>query len=226
MSDERPEAVDALRAQARAVQSLIRTLIPGIVVVYNDATQQATIQIARRGADRGGKPYTLPPLLNVPVLWPSWGNTMRIQGFMVPGDEVLLGICDRSIEAFMLKGGVVNAETARMHHLSDAVAFPVSFSAPKVKPPTLGVTTIGRDSAQIQISQDPAPPVVSVRAGQIDLGELASQGAARVGDTVAADAAGVTSMAAWITAVSAATGATPPTNFGVIATGSAVTRIE
>lgn len=88
--------------------------------------------------------------------------------------------------------------------------------------------TIALEAGEVAIADDLEQRVhltrtgIVVEAPSIKLGAAASLGVARATDPVSP----ASSMATWIAAVSTATGATPPVDFGTIASGSTKTRSE
>lgn len=229
MSKTQPTQIEALDALARDVRQRTRTATPGIVVAYDPVRNVAQIQPAIGGTDVGsGLPITLPILPDVPVMWPR-GAGVTIRGELLPGDSVLLLVSDRAIDDWIALGGTVPGRAARMHSLADAVALPMLSPSTSPLPASAGRLYIGRDDGTATITITlPAggAPVVTIDAPLINLGAAAALGNARVTDPVAA----ATTMAAWIaSAQTVLAGAaalltlpapTPPTDFGVIQSGS------
>jgi hypothetical protein len=63
-----------------------------------------------------------PVICNVPVVFP-WGMLADIP----VGHTVLLVFCDRSLDSWLVNGGMVNPDDERSHDLNDAIAFPGLF---------------------------------------------------------------------------------------------------
>ncbi len=99
----------------------IHVSMPGIVQTYNPVLQTAEIQpvIKKKYAD--GTIVNLPLLINVPVIFPRTSKAY-LHFPLAKDDYVLLIFCERSIDVFLQKGGVVDPEDYRKHALSDAVA--------------------------------------------------------------------------------------------------------
>lgn len=100
--------------------------LPGRVEEYDAATQCALVQpLLRRARDAAGERVviTLPPIPNVPVV------TLRGGGFrfhlpVQKGDTVWLIFCSGSLDKWLQRGGIVDPQDDRRHHLSDAIALP------------------------------------------------------------------------------------------------------
>lgn len=176
MSGDRVSEIEMLEALALDVLSRVRTIVPASIVSY--AGGLATVQIARRGRDREGRAYVIPPIECVPVAWPRFGG-MSIVGELLPKDEVLLGIADRSLDAWIETGAQHDAESDRMFALTDAIVlFGVGSSKARPLPATAGSLLIGRDdgSARVRISMAAGgPPVVELEAAEIKLGAVATE---------------------------------------------------
>lgn len=123
---EQPNLTSILKDASRAALMNLHTAMPGIVQAYDPKTQRADIQPVNKRVYEDGSVVDLPLLPAVPVLMPrtknSWVNLPLAQG-----DMVLLVFCERSIEQWRLKGGIVDPLDTRTHHLADAIAIPGVF---------------------------------------------------------------------------------------------------
>lgn len=219
MSADAPTEIDVLEAHARDVLSRVRTLIPAEIVKY--ANSLADVQITRRGRDREGRPYQIPPITNCVCQWPRFGG-LSIVGEYQPKDEILLGITDRSLDAWLQTGGIVDGSFDHMFSLSDAIVmFGTISSVPKREtlPAVPGHFTISRDdgTAYLRISLPPAgPPVVEIDAETIKLGAAAAEAIIK-GDTFKGFFDGHTHSAGGLmdSTPAAVTGATGPPVAGI-----------
>ena len=107
----------------------LHTSLPGIIVSFNPATQQASIQpaikrvfIARGAEEQILTPSPLPVLINVPIIFPRGGG-FSLTFPVKQGDECLIMFCERSIDNWHQFGGVKSPTARRFHDLSDAVAY-------------------------------------------------------------------------------------------------------
>ena len=83
-------------------------------------TAQPTIKGILMTKD-GAVAEALPVLQDVPIVWPSGGGvTLTLP--VAAGDECLLVIADRCIDAWWQSGGVQLPMDSRAHDLSDAFA--------------------------------------------------------------------------------------------------------
>lgn len=126
---------EALRLALDGRQSSIYTSMPGIVISVNLAKMTCEVQIAIQGIiqneDGTEKNVPLPPLLDVPIVFPSCGNFI-ITMPLAAGDEVLVCFASRCIDSWWQNGGVGVPLEARMHDLSDGFAIPGPRSSPNV----------------------------------------------------------------------------------------------
>jgi len=115
------EVID--RALAR-----INTCMPGVVQSFDTATQRAIVLPGVKlkiFLDNSLSYLDLPPIVNVPVVFPfagGFGCTLPVKA----GDACLLVFSQRSIDNWLQSGGVQPPETdipgARHHDLTDAIA--------------------------------------------------------------------------------------------------------
>jgi len=108
----------------------VATSIPGHVLAFDPATQLAQIQIGIVRKDVNGKPFTPPPLIEVPVHFQ--GGKFTVEHQIDVGDEGFILFSQRCIDGWMTTGGVAENPIMRFHDLSDAVFLPGVRSQPKV----------------------------------------------------------------------------------------------
>ncbi len=157
-----PQLADLLRAIGRQVKLSVRTHVPARVVVYDPATQTATVQVEilqvvrytdltrlPPGAVPTGTPPNaeamLPPIqiVKVPVVWPR-----TLAGYvtfpLVPGDTGELHVSDRSLEQWRLAGMPTDPGLAFTHALKDSVFHPGLHpdTAPITPPTDLTATVV------------------------------------------------------------------------------------
>lgn len=140
----------------------VNTSIPAVVTAF-DGHNRVTVQPVVKRKYVGQEPTPLPPIEDVPILFPGAGDYWFT--FDVPvGSWVLLVISQRSIEAWKNSptGDVGEATTPRKWSFSDAVAIPGLMPFPKFLPVTvaggiqlrnlLGDVTIGIDGKKITMT--------------------------------------------------------------------------
>lgn len=150
------------QAVARRV-SKIRVALPGRVEKYDAATQKANVQplLLEEHKDDLGDRVTerLPVVTNVPVMFPGagpWRLTFPIE----VGDTVLLVFSSSSLDRWLARGGEVDPEDARHHHISDAVAITGLFDFAHV-PSSAPVTAMVLHAESLKLGADDAnDPVV------------------------------------------------------------------
>lgn len=196
------------RAMDRRVADL-RVSLPARVTRY-DASKRlcdAHPLLRETYTDADDKPMnvSLPVVTNVPVVFPGAGG-FSVTFPVEPGDIVLLVFADRSLDRWLSMGGEVDPIDPRRHALSDAVAIPGLQPFVNAVAADADAMVVGdKDGAHIEIRRD----------GDVRLNGGTSS-VARVGDAVSAG----TSMQTWIAAVSTATGAPLPTDFGAVSQGA------
>lgn len=93
----------------------VHTAMVGEIRAYSGAEQTAEVTLAVQLEAGGGQFETLPPLTDVPVLWP---------GAWAAGDTCLLVFCEESFAKWWDTGSVEQPELLRRHGLH-AVCIPV-----------------------------------------------------------------------------------------------------
>jgi hypothetical protein len=127
---ETPSFGDLLLAMADNVIGRLTTALPAQIVTYDPATQTAHVKptVAARYHEPESDtllPLVLPDIANVPVIFPlGQGGAASFTWPLIPGDTVLLVICDRSIDEWKATGLPENLpQDIRRFDLTDAVAF-------------------------------------------------------------------------------------------------------
>jgi hypothetical protein len=151
------DALDSIIMEA--LVGTINTAIPAIVTAF-DGHNRVTVQPIVKRKYVGQSPTPLPPIEDVPIMFPGAGEYFFT--FEIPvGSWVLLIISQRSIESWKNSpdGEVGEAKTPRKWSFSDAVAVPGLVPFPKFAPVTvapgiqlrnlLGDVTIGIDGSKI-----------------------------------------------------------------------------
>lgn len=131
-------------------QAQIWTAMPGIVESVDLDAMTIEVQLAIQGittnADGTESHVNLPLLVDVPICFPSAGGfTLTLP--IAAGDEVLVMIASRCIDAWWQNGGVGVPMEARMHDLSDGFAVPGPRSQPRVVPAISSVNAQLRSDA-------------------------------------------------------------------------------
>lgn len=121
--DVTPTTSNVIGEALRGLSGSIRVGIPATIVTYDFKKQMATVQPSIKRKGKTGKVSSLPPIYNVPVNHFRSGRTI-IHVPLKAGDCVWLQFADRSLDKWLTNGGEVDPEDCRMHHLSDAVAYP------------------------------------------------------------------------------------------------------
>jgi hypothetical protein len=157
-----PEA--ALRYGLDGKQAQIWTAMPGIVsavdLSMNTVAVQPSIQGVQTNPNGSTQYVNLPLLVDCPIVFPSAGGfslTLPIKA----GDEVLVVIASRCIDAWWQSGGIGVPMELRMHDLSDGFVIP----GPKSLPNVIG----GISSSNAQLRNDAGTVFLEITpSGQIN----------------------------------------------------------
>lgn len=181
----------ATRYALQNLQSQMWTAMPAIVQSVNFVAMTCEVQPAIMGVatnNAGVQSYiNMPLLVDCPITFPSAGGFIMTFP-LKPGDEVLVIIASRCIDAWWQSGGVQQPMELRMHDLSDGFAIPGPRSQPRV------VSNISSENAQLR-SDDGTVYLEITPGGGINLvapsgvtitGDLAVTGAVTVSETIVA----------------------------------------
>lgn len=110
---------DIFLNSVNSVLNSLHTATPGQIVSYDHTQNKAIVQPLLNKAYKTGS-KEMPLLNNVPIVFPK-----GIYFPILPGDNVLLIFCERSIDLWKSVGGQVTPDDPRKFDLNDAVAIPV-----------------------------------------------------------------------------------------------------
>lgn len=154
----------------------VRVALPAQVLAYDSTKQVVSAQVAvslrRQDPDTGVLvPYVVPPISNVPVLWPS-SSLGSLTFPLAPGDPVVLLIADRSLDEWKSTGAAANVPMdVRRFDFTDALAIPGG--RPFTRP--LAATAVSAtgpvlDGADVRLGDGTASDFVALSS--LVLGEL------------------------------------------------------
>lgn len=176
-ADVTPTLAEVIRTVIDAKLVDLHTSLPGKVVDYDSAKQTATVKISLMRMYEGEtQAVELPPIPNVPVVWPRTAKA-QVHLPLAADDDVWLIFSERSLDQWKSSGGVIDPKDRRRHNLTDAVAL-VGGTAP-VKPFTVNdpeSIEIVNDQGKVQIKSD----------GTVNLGDYAPQKSVALGEAVEA----------------------------------------
>lgn len=154
MSATSPTLAEVIRAAIQAHDADLHVSIPAEVVRADLARGQVDVRPLVKevlaAGDGARVAFSVPVIADVPIVWPGAGG-YRLTFPVVAGDTVLLVFSDRSLDAWLTRGGEVDPGDDRRHALSDAVAIPGlrSFKTPWAGAAADGVT-LGKDTGPWQ----------------------------------------------------------------------------
>lgn len=140
-SNDTPTLPEIIRTQVGRVLDGMRGAMPGRVLSYDATKQEASVQPllkVPRSTETGERQAdTLPVINHVPVIFPgsgSYGMTWPI----AKGETVLLVFAEQSLDKWLVNDGIIDPQSARRFHITDAIAIPGlrSFRNPKSGVPT------------------------------------------------------------------------------------------
>lgn len=121
----------------------MHTSMPGIIQSFDPVRMTCSVQPAIRGAivapSGRAEAVDLPLLVDCPVVFPGGGGYILTYPLQ-PGDEALIIIAERCIDAWWQSGGVQAAAEYRLQDLSDGFVIPGPRSQPHVVTGGVGMT--------------------------------------------------------------------------------------
>lgn len=109
----------------------VRTITVATVTSYDSTTQTAVVQPLLMRKLNTDPAASLPPEIG-DVMVATWGNGEWTATFnLQPGTNVILGICDRSIQKWKVDGGAIDPDVPRHHNMTDAIILGVINPKPK-----------------------------------------------------------------------------------------------
>jgi hypothetical protein len=158
---------EVLRLAMHALQSRIWTALPGIVQRIGNSGQtvdvQPTINGRMRSPDGSTASIQMPVLLDCPVLWQGGGGATFTFPIAV-GDECLVVISSRCIDAWWDRGGMQDAPDIRMHNLSDGFALVGVRSRPRAFAVNAAGAELRSDDGSTFVRLNPTGQLVQVTA--------------------------------------------------------------
>lgn len=132
LADRRAQLESVIKIAIDSAMKEVHTCLPAVVTKVNHAEQliDAQITIKRKLA---GKLVELPLLTNVPIRYPR-SKTFSFTFPIEVGDHVELRFCERSIDTWLIDGGIQNPFDIRKHSLSDAFATPAMYHQKDIIP--------------------------------------------------------------------------------------------
>lgn len=129
MADGEISLQETMQSAVEHYLEQMNTNIPGFVIrtINNLEGQQVDVQIAINFKGYDGTSQERPPILNVPVVFPS-SSTSAVTFPLHPGDPVLLVFSQRGLTAWKNSNGYASTPTDyRMHDVRDCFAIPGPF---------------------------------------------------------------------------------------------------
>jgi hypothetical protein len=127
MPSPTPSLAEVISETIAAARGGISVAMPATILSYDPARQIASVKPAismRYESDGVLVPSPIGIVSNLPVLFPSGGGT-SITWNLLPGDQVLLIVCDRSLDEWKSTGAQENVPAdIRRFDFTDAIVLP------------------------------------------------------------------------------------------------------
>jgi len=163
-----PSDVEVIRVAVDNALNETHTCLPAIIESFDATTQTAKVNPSIRRIVYNGDKIVIPPIINVPVVFPSSGG-YSITFPVAAGDEVLLVFSERSIDMWLQSGGVQDPLDRRKHDYSDAIAIIGLHSAQKA------ISDYSDDG--LVIRSDDGTEKITLSQGSVDI-DIAGTGGA------------------------------------------------
>lgn len=121
IDDETPTMAKIIKDAVEQQLVDLHVSLPAKVISYDGVRASVQPLLQRKYTD--GELVTLPVISNVPVIWPSTANAQVILPLKAEDTGTLL-FSERSLDRWLVAGGVVNPDDTRKFHLSDAQFIP------------------------------------------------------------------------------------------------------
>lgn len=118
-----PTLSAVFRRAARAGMAEMKVSMPAEVVTYDHKTQKATVRPYFQRKYNDGK-LEEPPIIYGVTVWQPRAGDAFVHMPVKPGHVVHLIFSDRSLDKWLSSGKQGDPGDTRMHHISDAVAYP------------------------------------------------------------------------------------------------------
>lgn len=119
--DETPSLAKVIKDAIEQRLCDVHTCLPAKIISFDGKKASVQPQLQRKYSD--GEIVTLPVISNVPVMWPQTLNAIVILPLKA-GDTGTVFFSERSLDKWLVAGGVVNPDDTRKFHLSDAIFYP------------------------------------------------------------------------------------------------------
>lgn len=156
---DQPEWPELLRAVQDNLAARIHTSVPGLVRAYDSATQTATVELAVQLLGN-----TVPPIPEVPVVWPG-GAAGVLHVPLVAGDAVMVLFSEEDYSGWWASGSISAPRVLARHGLH-AVAIPGLRRAAAPAVVTGGhVTLAAAGASAVHLGSDAASDPVALAPG-------------------------------------------------------------
>ncbi len=151
----------------------LHVAMPCVVKSYDPSKQMVSVQPALQRKYLSGTVKALPVVNNIPVAHPRGGKAAVLLP-ITAGDEGWLVFSERSLDVWKSKGGVVDPDDTRKHHLSDAVYMPGGTSFPKALAGDPSDLVMVNDKAEVRVKSSGKASVKNLNTGD-ELVDLTQQ---------------------------------------------------
>jgi len=154
VQNETPTLANVIQSAINTDRCNLNTALPASIVSYDASTQLAQVRPQFKRKFITGDVVDTPIIHDVPVVMPRAGRAF-ISLPLKAGDQVLLVVAQRSLDAWKSQGGCVDTSTEnRKHDLSDCFAIPGGYPTNNTVPMDPDNLLIVNDQGQVTISGD------------------------------------------------------------------------
>lgn len=121
--NEDPTLSEVVKEAILSSRVTLHTALPGQVEKFDKSTGRADIQPLIKKKYKDGTEVNLPVITSVPVGFQRTQNA-SISFPLVAGDTGLIIFSERSMDKWLVSGGVVLPDDTRKHNLSDGIFYP------------------------------------------------------------------------------------------------------
>lgn len=131
---DQPSELEILQAAQKRSLNSVHTSLPGVVKSYNGLLQTAEVELTIQLPSANGTLHTVPPLLDVPVVFPRGGG-FAVTFPLDSGDGVLVVFSEEDYSKWRLTDSSPVEPSIRRRHGIYPFAIPGAFSLPNTLTP-------------------------------------------------------------------------------------------
>lgn len=204
--NENPSEAELLQAVVTQALLGVHTIAPGIIESYDSSKRRASVQPAFQEVWEDGAVTTQPIIPSCPVAFPAGGG-FSISWDMKRGDPCLILFSERSLDAWLSAGGVVDPDDGRFMDITDAIVLP------QLQP--FSSVTEGAGAGEMRIESESGMAITMTDTGKVTIGTPAVELLEQISQVIAQAAQGFQTLSTDV--IPTAIGPQKPVAFAVYA---------